>query len=635
MSSLPITSYLLNHPTPLNPISQNDAPVKENIQRPASTIPSLPSSQLESETTKSTASNTLTNHQPRSTVAPSTSRTIIARIRTQTTPSQTPPATNASLQKDYQNICQNLAEQLQSANQKITFLQSENELLTSKLSEQISQRSKLQYSKEEMARELEELSKSLFEEANNLVAKEAKERHELQLKLQKVNNQLEELKEQHSIESAQLKELKARLSVSPKVLNMQNIQESEKSLEIDSHRKNNEPNITSDLNNDDHIPSATSQLPKLEDLPTFKFSLSSIWPKSFDEWKLAGPAFKNSQTNSNGSFSKFIWSRANRSLFVEFCQWLNINISSDSNNQSISRTYSTSGLDAESGEDDMESESNDGNNLWNLTANGGHPLAQRIWEHEIAPTLSFYTKKSSKSFTRRLAKAIAANRITMEPANLPVGSNSTMVDPSFLASFSHFTSLSLTDLHISTTSTVSSTTISQLKTSTSGTMSHCSLCGMPFREGLSSGASIHKFSFDYGKQFTLFSSALTRSSGSNSSEESLLWLDDSCHARIVSVCDYFAFLRHYHAGLYNNASAESLFLHWIQLLRGMFYARTAGAGYFIASDMALASVPFVVAYKQIQLHNMRPESTIRTPSPNTTCDSFKTTDKEKNPDKDL
>lgn len=479
MSSLPIRSYVsaLGMGDDTSPVQMDDA--QEDAQPRSSSA--LPTAGV------ATAARL---YEPR----PSSARAMLTRMRAETTPSPVAMAGASAIQRDYQALSQTLKEQLETANQRISILQSENELLTVKLSEQISLRSRLQHAKEEMARELEELSKSLFEEANKLVASESKERHALQVQLQQANQQLAELQDHHALESAQLKELKERITAS--------------SSQIDPG-------------------------------PDLAFTLEAIWPKSFEEWKMLG----------QDSVERIVWNQANRSLFLEFCQWLGIQISPSQNL-----------LEGSSGDD-----ADDLDDLW--SGDGRHPLAQRIWEHEISPTLSFPTRRHSRSFTRRLAKALAANRLTIEPEA------SSSIDTSFLASFSHWTSLSTTDLYMQTT-TISNTTGKDRP-------SRCSLCHMPWRDP---HVKIHKFSLEeQNRHFTLFSKE------SQPSDPDVFWLDESCHARIVSVCNYFSFLRHYHSGLYHSASAEILFLHWIQLLRGMFYSRTTGAGYFIASDMALYS----------------------------------------------
>lgn len=110
-----------------------------------------------------------------------------------------------------QKKCDDIESRLKECQARSQFLSNENSLLTTKLSEQINIRSKLQLSKEEMAEELEELTRSLFEEANELVSKEAKARHQTEAALSKALDELARLQVAFKDESSQLLELKERM----------------------------------------------------------------------------------------------------------------------------------------------------------------------------------------------------------------------------------------------------------------------------------------------------------------------------------------------------------------------------------------------------------------------------------------
>ena len=78
----------------------------------------------------------------------------------------------AQLEKEFENKSQELFD-----------TQRDMEILGEKLTDAIEQRAELQHSKEVVQDELEELTRSLFEEANSMVANEARQRHEHQEKV--------------------------------------------------------------------------------------------------------------------------------------------------------------------------------------------------------------------------------------------------------------------------------------------------------------------------------------------------------------------------------------------------------------------------------------------------------------------
>ncbi|KAJ3123735.1 Guanine nucleotide exchange factor (GEF) which may activate RAB8A and RAB8B [Nowakowskiella sp. JEL0407] len=80
-----------------------------------------------------------------------------------------------------------------------------------KLMDAMEAKSELQASKEAVQDELEDLTKLLFEEANNLVAKEARIRHEHEKREKSLEKQLIDVNQQLIMEQAQLKELRLLL----------------------------------------------------------------------------------------------------------------------------------------------------------------------------------------------------------------------------------------------------------------------------------------------------------------------------------------------------------------------------------------------------------------------------------------
>ncbi|CAG8543330.1 10959_t:CDS:2 [Ambispora gerdemannii] len=93
----------------------------------------------------------------------------------------------------------------------VNDLQRAMNVLNEKYVDEIDKVAELQHSKDMVEGELEELSRSLFEQANKMVAKEAKQRYELEVQRKSLENQLQETKERLLAESSQLQELRERM----------------------------------------------------------------------------------------------------------------------------------------------------------------------------------------------------------------------------------------------------------------------------------------------------------------------------------------------------------------------------------------------------------------------------------------
>ncbi|KAJ3277114.1 rab guanine nucleotide exchange factor S2 [Terramyces sp. JEL0728] len=105
-----------------------------------------------------------------------------------------------------------LEDDIDSKNDEILKLKKEMEIMGEKLLEEISTRKELQTSKDAVQDELEELTKSLFEEANNLVANEARERHGAQVLQQQTAKQLAETRLYLQTEQAELRQLRVKIN---------------------------------------------------------------------------------------------------------------------------------------------------------------------------------------------------------------------------------------------------------------------------------------------------------------------------------------------------------------------------------------------------------------------------------------
>ncbi|KAG0216278.1 RAB3A interacting protein [Mortierella sp. GBA30] len=84
-------------------------------------------------------------------------------------------------------------------------------VLNDKYVDEIEKVAELQHAKEMVESELEELSRTLFEEANGMVASEARARHQLELTRKHLELELKDARERLAAETSQLKELKERM----------------------------------------------------------------------------------------------------------------------------------------------------------------------------------------------------------------------------------------------------------------------------------------------------------------------------------------------------------------------------------------------------------------------------------------
>ncbi|KAF9214266.1 RAB3A interacting protein [Podila verticillata] len=84
-------------------------------------------------------------------------------------------------------------------------------ILNDKYVDEIEKVAELQHAKEMVEGELEELSRTLFEEANGMVASEARARHQLELTRKHLELELKDAQERLAAETSQLKELKSKM----------------------------------------------------------------------------------------------------------------------------------------------------------------------------------------------------------------------------------------------------------------------------------------------------------------------------------------------------------------------------------------------------------------------------------------
>ncbi|CAG8743636.1 26725_t:CDS:1 [Dentiscutata erythropus] len=104
-----------------------------------------------------------------------------------------------------------LEDQIDSKTDELNSLKEDMASLNDKYVDEIEKVAELQHSKDMVENELEELTQKLFENANELVASEAKQRHELQVQYNTLKKQLEETQGRLAAESSQLTELRHKM----------------------------------------------------------------------------------------------------------------------------------------------------------------------------------------------------------------------------------------------------------------------------------------------------------------------------------------------------------------------------------------------------------------------------------------
>ncbi|KAJ3159274.1 rab guanine nucleotide exchange factor S2 [Geranomyces michiganensis] len=93
----------------------------------------------------------------------------------------------------------------------LAIIRADLDRIGQKLVDEVEVRAELQHSKDAVQEELEELTRSLFEEANTMVATEARSRHELAQRESNLRVKMLEMEAQLQMERDQLKELRTRM----------------------------------------------------------------------------------------------------------------------------------------------------------------------------------------------------------------------------------------------------------------------------------------------------------------------------------------------------------------------------------------------------------------------------------------
>ena len=115
------------------------------------------------------------------------------------------------LSRNFKQQTDTLAQEIQKKEAEIQVMRTDLDTIGEKLVDELERRAELQHSKDAVQEELEELTRSLFEEANSMVASEARERHRFEEREVTLKKQMDQMKLQLTMEQAQLRELKLRM----------------------------------------------------------------------------------------------------------------------------------------------------------------------------------------------------------------------------------------------------------------------------------------------------------------------------------------------------------------------------------------------------------------------------------------
>ncbi|KAF9940781.1 Guanine nucleotide exchange factor (GEF) which may activate RAB8A and RAB8B [Mortierella alpina] len=142
-------------------------------------------------------------------------RTLLLEERDQTNirlaEEQKRAAADAAEAQGLQKKVEELEDALDAKTDDYLSVQRDFTSLNDKYVDEIEKVAELQHAKEMVEGELEELSRTLFEEANGMVASEARARHQLELTRKHLELELKDARERLAAETLQLKELKSKM----------------------------------------------------------------------------------------------------------------------------------------------------------------------------------------------------------------------------------------------------------------------------------------------------------------------------------------------------------------------------------------------------------------------------------------
>ena len=558
----------------------------------------------------------------------------------------------------------------------ITQLKTEIDSLrleNAKLEELRVENAQLSAEKLQVTQELEELTKSLFEEANSLVASEAKARYFAELQVSKLEKQLLENKIHLAEEMQQLDELKRKMELlsleksattgslsflhlkdcndpenpiplsiwnlfSPKEL--QDISYPEMSFSetkkifykrILRLERNFVKNVQYDETHETQFVMESDKVHEVAyDREECQVEISEISPPELSKEQILKPEIEglNSSLTRQSVNEMWLYTHFDGHLLNEFLQclgrlsngilgkrksidYIHSNTNLFIEKSSVSRSSTSLQIPGTPGTQspmNVLSRPQTPNPFGSLVNGGkskaaplppiyrafpgeykrtGDPFLKRVYDEDIYPTLMFALR--GRPFVKQVLAVVAANKLAFEKQLFYVDQFQNPVES-----------------HPGDTLSASldgeSVLLSSKATSSREKFPCCEFCGREILPKPSMFLDLDDPSCHSDADVTFQCSGSTHESTSKFSCEayrlliedpqmassfgkSFYVLDSLCRDKIVAVCDFFAFIRYYKAGLYQNLSNESLFVKWLHLKRNLFHARLGAAAYFVAHDI--------------------------------------------------
>lgn len=426
--------------------------------------------------------------------------------------------------------------------------------LNSKYIASLDTMAEIQYQKEQADRELEDLSARLFEEANSMVASEKKKRVQLQNKLETVEDQLVN-------ERNQLRELKSRMeSLFPPTISVTSSTSTPFSLEYTANHRNAARKISytsrrlscaaTDSNSiTDNIAQDKSAISKRRNTVACSILLNSM----------SAPIASISFTNKHMP-TTFDFKTTQASLFKSF---LDLYGNSGKTSKRIHRasSYFDSGSESEGEETEKARDmlsienSNHSSFFYYTQPQIVLPPAQQseyimqCEKEDIEPCLGFGNPES-RMCVKVMMEYMLHKPCFIEQITLDVATS--IAPPMNAISSAYYRPLWerwSVNSYYSATSTTTSNLLNQLETK----QLECASCGRKTNLQQPSSQTFYRFRLV--------------------EEDDWLLIDHDCRNRLVAVCDFYSFIRNIQLGLYKNRSFHDLYQENVQLKLKMFYSR--------------------------------------------------------------
>lgn len=418
---------------------------------------------------------------------------------------------------------QEMEEALATKERELSSVKADLDRIGQKLIDEVEVRAELQHSKDAVQEELEELTKSLFEEANSMVATEARQRYEYQKREQALKQQLDEVMAQLQMERDQLKELRTR---------MEDMEHQQVPSSSDSTEYNPRLSVNS---------SASFEKDNGAENPPAEQAIDPVLLAEFEEFVTASPDTR--------------WSKLHTLHFMKNA--LEDDVSPCLRFGGNPRTSTKKLLDAIAANTCLVEE---------MSAAQIAALEARSSRFDRSSTAS---PRPSTSPSRSDGSSKKGHDPTPDvvdlaiPVAVPAGHSKTA--PSTQAIFNKTVMERLSSAFSSGSLQLGSSSTNHASVGPNG----CSACGRSAIQPSSSSQTPPPVRFQF----------------KTSDAPDDIWnpICVQCRDRLVAVCEFYNFVRHIRQGLYTTRRREDLYLEMLNLKRRMFYARI-GASKFAEGD---------------------------------------------------